>query len=177
MQKSSFFASGLTEEEVSTIQASTGMPRGSLPMLYLGVLLCTKKLNLENCELLLQQIKQRLSSWSAKALSFAGRLLLIKTVISGVSTFWCSSFILPKSCINKINSLCGQFLWNGNIEGHHTARVSWETVTLTKDQDGFGIKDLHKWNLACILKLVWMIFFRPLLVSHARSLPYKRSTQ
>ncbi|KAF3546329.1 hypothetical protein DY000_02004891 [Brassica cretica] len=85
----------------------------------------------------------------------------IKTVISGVSIFWCSSFILPKSCINKINSLCGQFLWNGNIEGHHTARVSWETVTLTKDQGGLGIKDLHKWNLACILKLVWIIFFRP----------------
>ncbi|KAG5404180.1 hypothetical protein IGI04_010299 [Brassica rapa subsp. trilocularis] len=44
---------------------------------------------------------------------------------------------------------------------HHTTRVSWETVTLAKDHGGLGIKDLHKWNLACILKLVWMIFFRP----------------
>ncbi|KAH0916983.1 hypothetical protein HID58_024643 [Brassica napus] len=51
-------------------------------MRYLGVPLCTKKLNLQNCEPLLQQIKQRLSSWSAKALSFAGRLLLIKTLQS-----------------------------------------------------------------------------------------------
>lgn len=161
LQKSSFFASGLTEQEIATIQVSTGMPCGSLPMRYLGVPLCTKKLNLQNCEPLLQQIKKRLSSWSAQTLSFAGRLLLIKTVISGVSTFWCSSFILPKSCINKINSLCGIFLWKGKSEGHHTARVSWETVTLTKDQGGLGVKDLHTWNLACILKLIWMLFFRP----------------
>ncbi|XP_056857638.1 uncharacterized protein LOC130506964, partial [Raphanus sativus] len=45
--------------------------------------------------------------------------------------------------------------------GYHTARVSWETVTLTKEQGGLGVKDLHKWNLACLLKLVWMLFFRP----------------
>ncbi|XP_056848817.1 uncharacterized protein LOC130498972 [Raphanus sativus] len=161
MQKTSFFASGLSVEEVAAIQVSTGMQCGSLPMRYLGVPLCTKKLNIQNCEPLLQQIKKRFSSWSAKALSFAGRLLLIKTVIAGVSTFWCSSFILPKACINKINSLCNLFLWKGKSEGTYNARVGWETVTLTKDQGGLGVKDLHKWNMACILKLIWMLFFRP----------------
>ena len=87
MQKTSFFASGLTDQEIAVIQASTGMQCGSLPMRYLGVPLCTKKLNLLNCEPLIQQVKKRFSSWSAKALSFAGRLLLIKTVISGITTF------------------------------------------------------------------------------------------
>ena len=120
-----------------------------------------KKLTLLNCEPLLQQIKARFSSWSAKSLSFSGRLLLNKTVIAGITTFWCSSFILPKACINRINSLCGLFLWNRKSEGHQTAKVAWETVTLTKDQGGLGVKDLHSWNLACILKLIWMIFFRP----------------
>ena len=161
LHKSSFYASGLTDQEISAIQVSTGMPCGGLPMCYLGVPLCTKKLSLQNCEPLLQQIKQRFSSWSVKALSFAGRLLLIKTVIAGVSTFWCSSFILPKSCINKINSMCGLFLWKGSSEGHHTAKVSWETVTLTKEQGGLRVNDLHSWNKVCILKLIWLLFFRP----------------
>lgn len=161
LQKSSFFASGLSEAEISAIQASTGMPCGILPMRYLGVPLCTKKLNLVNCEPLMQQIKAHFSSWSAKSLSFAGRLLLIKTVIAGVSTFWCSSFILPKACINRINSLCGLLLWNGKSEGHQSAKVAWERVTLTKAQGGLGVKDLHSWNLACILKLIWIIFFCP----------------
>lgn len=161
LQKSSFFSSGITQEVISSIQVSTGMPHRSLPMKYLGVPMVTKKLTLHNCEPLLQQIKARFSSWSAKALSFAGRLLLIKTVINGITTFWCSSFILPKACIKKVNSLCGLFLWNGVSEGHQSARVSWEKVTLTKDQGGLGIKDLYTWNKACILKLLWMLFFRP----------------
>lgn len=132
VQKSSFFASGLSQGEIDTIQFSTGMPHMSLPMRYLGVLLSSKKPSPTHCEVLIQQIKGRLSSWSAKAVSFAGRLLLIKTVIAGINTFWCSSFILPKSVIKRINSLCGVFLWKGDVESHHTARVSWEMVTKEK---------------------------------------------
>lgn len=161
LQKSSFFSSGLYEAEVSAIVVSTGMPNNTLPVRYLGVPMCTKKLSLLNWEPLLQQVKARLSSWSAKSLSFSGRLLLIKTVISGITTFWYSSFILPKACIKRVNSLCGLLLWNGTTECHQSARVSWDKVTLTKEQGGLGIRDLYTWNRACILKLIWLLFFRP----------------
>lgn len=160
VQKSSFFASGLSQRETDLIQFTTGMPMGSLPVRYLGVPLCTKKLSLLNCEVLLQQIKSRLSSWSAKALSFAGRLLLIKTVITGITTFWCSTFILPQACVKRINSLCGVFLWQGDIDKHHNARVSWEVVTKPKREGGLGIKNLATWNKACCLKLIWLLFFQ-----------------
>lgn len=140
VQKSSFFASGITEAETDLIKFSTGMPMGTLPVRYLGVPLCTKKLSLLNCEGLLQQIKSRLSSWSAKSLSFAGRLLLIKTVITGITTFWCSTFILSQACVKRINSLCGVFLWQGDIEQHHTARVSWKVVTKPKGKEVWELK-------------------------------------
>lgn len=163
-QKTSFYASGLSEQETDEIQASTGMNQGSLPFRYLGVPLNSRKLSLPNCQPLLQQIKNRFSSWSVKSLSFAGRQLLIKTVIAGINTFWCSAFILPKACIDKINSMCNQFLWKGNLEGYHSTRVSWDTVTLTTAQGGLGIKDLLTWNKACCLRLIRMIFFRENLV-------------
>ncbi|KAG5413945.1 hypothetical protein IGI04_001512 [Brassica rapa subsp. trilocularis] len=38
VQKSSFFSSGLSQQEVDTIKASTGMPNGLLPVRYLGVI-------------------------------------------------------------------------------------------------------------------------------------------
>lgn len=123
VQKLSFFASCISSQETDLIQFSTGMPLGALPVRYLGVPLCTKKLSILHCEGLLQQIKSRLSSWSAKSLFFAGRMLLIKTVIAGITTFWCSTFIMPQACVKRINSLCGVFLWKGDIEEHHTARV------------------------------------------------------
>ncbi|KAG2247712.1 hypothetical protein Bca52824_087340 [Brassica carinata] len=124
--------SGLAE--LDTIKASTGMHQGSLHVCYLGIPMCTKKLSLQNCEVLLHQIKGKFSSWSVRSLSFAGRLLLIKTVFAGINNFWCFTFLLPKECIKRMNSLCGMFLWNGNIEGSHTAQVSWEVVTKTKEQ-------------------------------------------
>lgn len=109
-QKSSFYATGLTQQEIDVIKVSTGMPNGTLPVRYLGVPLCTKKLTLANCEVLIQQVKEKFTSWSVKTLSFAGKLLLIKTVIAGITNFWCSTFILPKACVKRINSLCGLFL-------------------------------------------------------------------
>lgn len=118
MQKSKFYASGLSQCEFDAIQVSTGMPISTLHVRYLGVPLSSSKPSLSNCEGMIQQIKAKLSSWSAKALSFAGRLLLIKTMISGINAFWCSSFILPKACIKRIISLCGVFLWKGDIESH-----------------------------------------------------------
>ena len=161
MQKTSFYASGLSSGEIDTIKASTGMSQGSLQFRYLGVPLNSRKLTLTNCEPLLHQIKARFSSWSVKSLSFSGRLLLIKTVIAGITTFWCSAFILPKGCIKRINSLCSIFLWKGSIEGHNSARVSWETVVLTTRQGGLGVKDLQTRNKACTLRLLWLLFFRP----------------
>lgn len=52
-QKTSFFASGMEESEIDTIQASTGMKHGSLPFRYLGVPLNSKKLSLAGCDTLL----------------------------------------------------------------------------------------------------------------------------
>lgn len=164
MQKTSFIASGLSTEEIETIQASTGMALGHLPFRYLGVPLDSKKITLANWEPLIQQVKAKFNSWSVKSLSFAARLLLIKTVVVGITNFWCSAFILPKACIARINSLCSIFLWKGNTEGHNSARVSCETVVLTKRQGGLGVKDLKTWNKACCLRLLWMLFFRQDLV-------------
>lgn len=62
VQKSSFFAFGLSQQELDTIKASTGMPQPSLPVRYLGVPLNTKKLTIHNCEVWIQQVKGRLTS-------------------------------------------------------------------------------------------------------------------
>lgn len=71
VQKSSFFASDLSQQELDTIKVSTGMPHDTLPVSYIRVPLSTKKLSIHNCEVLIQQVKGRLTSWSARSLSFA----------------------------------------------------------------------------------------------------------
>ncbi|XP_033128797.1 uncharacterized protein LOC117129330 [Brassica rapa] len=158
--KTCFFTSGVHQAEIDHIEEECGLSRGMLPVRYLGVPLCTRKLSLANCDPLIQQVKNKINSWTAKTLSFAGRLLLINTVIAGIANFWCSTFTIPKKCIEIINSLCGAYLWKGSSEGSHSARVSWETVTLSKDEGGLGIRNLVWWNKACSVKLLWLLFFR-----------------
>lgn len=156
--KTSFFTSAVSQEVIDAIAVSTGLSQGSLPIRYLGVPLCTKKLTIANCEPLLQQIKGKITSWSARSLSYAGRLLLLTTVVAEINNFWCSTFTLPKSCIAKINSMCSSFLWKGSVEGRHSAKVAWEAITKPKSEGGLGIKNLFIWNKACMLRLVWMLF-------------------
>lgn len=56
VEKSCFFPSGLSDDEKNAIVSTTGIPVGSLPIRYLGLPLNSKKLSIENCEPLLQQV-------------------------------------------------------------------------------------------------------------------------
>ncbi|KAH0899272.1 hypothetical protein HID58_048840, partial [Brassica napus] len=137
ISKTCFFACVVQQPEVEQILAQCGLTQGTLPIRYLGVPL-----------------------WTAKKLSFAGRLVLINTVIAGISNLWCATFTIPKKCIKIIHSLFGAYLWKGTVEGNHSAKVSWEVVTLAKSEGGLGIRNLVYWNRACSIKLLWLLFFK-----------------
>lgn len=106
------------------------------------------------------QIKRKLGSWTSKTLSMAGRLTLISSVIAGITGFWMSTFLLPKCVMNKITSLCSSFLWHDTIGFSTGAKVSWEELSILKAEGGLGLRNIMHWNETCILKLLWMIFFR-----------------
>lgn len=118
INKTSLFAAGIKPHELNQIKAATGLCEGTLLVRYLGVPLCTKKLSLANCAPLLQSVKSKLLAWTTRTLSFAGRLQLLATVVAGITNFWSCAFILPKSCIAEIDSLCNKFLWKGKTRGH-----------------------------------------------------------
>lgn len=76
-------------------------------------------------------------------LDFLAPIFCGQASIDQYSIFWCSAFILPQECINKIDSMCNAFLWKGNLEGRFTAKVSWTTVTRPKQEGGLGNKNLE----------------------------------
>ncbi|GAV83754.1 RVT_1 domain-containing protein, partial [Cephalotus follicularis] len=76
-----------------------GYMEGTLPMTYLGVPLITKRLSKADCNPLVERITARANSWVSKALSFAGRLQLVKATLASMQTFWCSTFLLPQSIV------------------------------------------------------------------------------
>lgn len=137
----------------------TGLSSGVLPIRYLGVPLHTKKISQAQCAPLLHSIKAKLRSWTVRKLTYAGRLQLVNSVINGITNFWTSSFFIPKAVTQEIDSLCSKFLWKGDITATTTAKVSWESACHSKKEGGLGLRNLHAWNLACAIKMIWLLFF------------------
>lgn len=154
--KTELFVAGLEPSESLAI-SSYGFPSGTLPVRYLGLPLMSRKLKISEYAPLMVKITKCFQSWSVKLLSFAGRLQLLRIVIFGLFNFWASVFMLPKGCIDNIESLCARFLWAGNIEKKGIAKVAWTTVFLPKKEGGLGIRNLTVWNIVLGLKFIWLL--------------------
>ncbi|XP_013607844.1 PREDICTED: uncharacterized protein LOC106314527 [Brassica oleracea var. oleracea] len=94
----------------------------------------------------------------SRALSFAGRLQLIKTVITSTVNFWSSAFLLPKGCLDTIESMCSAFLWSGSPIVTHKAKVAWEDVCYPKEDGGLGLRWLRDTSRVFALRLIWLLF-------------------
>ncbi|CAA7048764.1 unnamed protein product [Microthlaspi erraticum] len=156
-EKTHLYHAGLDHMEAAAI-TSYGFPIGSFPIRYLGLPLMHRKLKISEYSPLLDKLPGRFKSWAVRSLSFAGRLQLISSVVSGTVNFWITTFMLPKGCIKKIESMCNRFLWSGAIEGPCLTKVSWSSVCLPKKEGGLGLRCFSVWNTALCLRFIWLMF-------------------
>lgn len=97
---------GSIDESLARLSSNElNLKLSSLPVKYLGLLLCSSTLNRKDCAPLLERIKGRIKIWYAKLLSFLDRLELIKSVPYAFCVYWLSAFVLPKYILLKVNSL------------------------------------------------------------------------
>ena len=79
--------------------------KGSLPFTYLGLPIGGDSRKLSFWKPVLDRIVAHLSSWNNKFLSFGGRLVLLKSVLSSVPVYFLSFFKAPTGIISSIESL------------------------------------------------------------------------
>ena len=127
---------------VKQIQAVTGLKSGTLSVRYLGVPLVTRRLSHKDYSPMIDKIAAKINCWSAKLLSYAGRLQLIQSVLYSIQNFWCRHFILPKRVLKRVNQLCSGFFWHGKEQTAKGARVRWEAICFPKYEGGLGLKKL-----------------------------------
>lgn len=157
LEKSTLFLAGVTEEESVQILDQFPFETGSLPVRYLGLPLLSKRMSAQDYAPLLVRIRSKISTWTARHLSFAGRLQLIGSVLYSLTNFWMSAFRLPKQCLQEINSLCSAFLWSGPVMSTQKAKVAWVDVCKPKEEGGLGLRSLEEVNRVSCLKLIWRI--------------------
>jgi len=65
----------------------------------------------------IEKVQARLSRWKGKCLSLAGRICLIKFVLSSIPLFFMSLFKLSSEVADKLVRIQKNFLWGWGSEG------------------------------------------------------------
>ncbi|KAL2252008.1 UNVERIFIED_CONTAM: hypothetical protein Sindi_2323100 [Sesamum indicum] len=151
IQKSHLILSRSAQDRREHMLAVLGFQEGHLPMRYLGLPLLSSRLSISDCQPLLSKIDAHTTGWEGISLSYAGRVQIIKSVLSTLSLYWASAFILPKVVIKEVEKRLRTFLWKGtSMTGY--AKVAWKDICKPVEEGGLGIKDIGVLNRALMTK-------------------------
>lgn len=156
--KSEIFFGGYSETEIEVLSTLSGIKVGAFPTRYLGLPLNPSRITYATLQPFLEKITSKLHSWTAKFLSFAGKIRLISSAVYGMVNFWSAVFNLPKKFYKKVDSLCAAFLWKNKVGSAVGARVAWKDVYTPKEEGGLGIRLLENFQVIFQLKLIWNFF-------------------
>ncbi|XP_045800250.1 uncharacterized protein LOC123894326 [Trifolium pratense] len=99
------------------------------------------------------RIWKRINSWRGRALSKAGKEVMIKSVLQAIPSYVMSMYILPSSFIGDIEKMLNAFWWGGgsnNGRGIHW--LAWERLTCPKTKRGLGFRNFEAFNMAMVAK-------------------------
>ncbi|GMP23993.1 hypothetical protein CsSME_00001406 [Camellia sinensis var. sinensis] len=102
---------GVDDELVKEFVAKLNCLGQKLPLKYLGLPLGANPSRRQTWQPVIDKVKLKLAGWKRRLLSFAGRLVLIKSVLSKLPTYYMSLFKIPESVAKDINRLQAAFLW------------------------------------------------------------------
>ncbi|GAU12879.1 hypothetical protein TSUD_73660 [Trifolium subterraneum] len=110
------------------------------------------------------RIWKRINSWRGRALSKAGKEIMIKSVLQEIPSYVMSMFILPASLIDDIEKMINVFWWrngstNNNTKGIHW--LAWERLACPTAYGGLGFRNFEAFNKAMVAKQVWNIVQNP----------------
>ena len=107
--------------------------------------------------ILVEKMTKKIKQWSSKQLSYAGRLILINSVLMAIHAYWAQIMPLPRKMLKEIANVCRSFLWKGKGDMESPGLVAWENLCQAKSKGGLGCRDILAWNKAALFKHIWAI--------------------
>eukprot|EP00253_Pinus_taeda_P017096 PITA_17096 len=127
------------------------------PLKYLGFWLKLTAYKKEDWKWIIAKLEARISHWSFKWLSRAGKLTLIKSVLLAIPVYWATLTWVPKGVLEKIRRICYRFLWAGSKESSVLPWVAWDKLARPKEWGGWGLKRLPEFSLSLAAKSGWRL--------------------
>lgn len=104
------------------------------------------------------QVMKKLAGWKTKFLSFAGRSVLVKSVMSAIPNYIMQGATLPIHLCDKLDKINRDLLWGSTNEKRRLHLVGWEKVIRPKEEGGLGIQLARAKNIALLAKLNWHMY-------------------
>ena len=142
-------------EEVNNLDALANILQcrvGSLPMKYLGMPLGSSFKTTSIWNPILEKMEKKLSGWKRLYLSKGGKLMLLKSTLSSLPTYFLSLFTIPKAVATRLESIQRNFLWRSSEESFIYPLVAWEKVCLPVEMGGLAIRSVVSFNQALLGK-------------------------
>ncbi|GAU48313.1 hypothetical protein TSUD_405300 [Trifolium subterraneum] len=153
--KSMLVAVNISDSWLGEAASALGCRVAKIPSLYLGLPIGGDPMCLSFWEPVLTRLKRRLSGWKSRFLSFGGRLVLLKSVLTSLPVYALSFFKAPSSTISSIESILIKKNWGGCEDSRKISWVDWKTIFLQKEHGGLGVRKLKEFNLALLGKWCW----------------------
>ncbi|XP_074342977.1 uncharacterized protein LOC141680739 [Apium graveolens] len=142
IHKSNSFFCNASPEYFDWFDNDFSIPRGCLPVKFLGMSSIYGQLCLNDYIPLINKITARIHNWTSLLLSFAGRVCLINSVVHAIEAYRCNHFLLPTAALPTPNSrhhhvdpLLTQWLEHFSfpvVHVHREDRILWAGIHAVK---------------------------------------------
>ena len=115
--KSSMFSINVPANTIDALATALGCQIGTLPFTHLGLPMGTTKPRMSDLTPMMDRVEKRLSVCSS-LLPYTGRLQMINSVITPITTYSMCTIKLPAVVIENIDRARKQCLWRGNNQAN-----------------------------------------------------------
>ena len=155
LSKSSVSPIHCMDEELTLTDNILSCSIKDFPCTYLGLPLTIGKPTKEVLLPLLDKVADYLPGWKASLMNRAGRLVMVRVVLTAAPIYLLTAMDMPKWFFKAIDKKRRGFLWKGQEQanGGHCL-VAWEKVQRPIEYGGLGIHNLEL--LGCALRIRWL---------------------
>ncbi|KAK9053404.1 hypothetical protein SSX86_030038 [Deinandra increscens subsp. villosa] len=143
------------ELEIKTKAEILGCKLCELPFDYLGLKVGANMNQKKHWKKVIDTFQKRLSGWKIKSLSMGGRLVLIKSVLNALPTYYFSLYRAPKKVLEVLEKIRCNFFWGGSDNQKKIHWVARQNILKPKEKGGLGIEPLEYSNISLLAKWFW----------------------
>jgi len=104
------------QQDIETVQSSIECKVQEFPCKYLGLPLSIQKFPKSEFYVIIDKIADKLPGWKAAMMHPAGRVTLVRAVLTAIPIYMLLALNFPKWVIKAIDKIRRAFLWKGRRE-------------------------------------------------------------